>query len=224
MGFTGGHAAILHTTPATIASLKALCDRLLPGVTVHHYLDDSLLPQINREGGISKDVRERFAMLLALADAAHPRVILSACSTVGGLLEELRATTATPLERIDEPMARAAAQRAGRTIVCATLSSTLGPTLELLARKMGEGRAADSLLIEGAGELLARGDQEAYLNCIADALTGAAGGHETVVLAQASMAQAIDRVPEALRPRFLTSPESGVAALQKYFTNRGGAA
>ena len=62
--------AILHTTPVTIQSLGELCRRLLPGVEVSHYLDDSILRQINREGGISAGVRYRFQSLIALAAAA----------------------------------------------------------------------------------------------------------------------------------------------------------
>ena len=208
--------AILHTTPATIASLRELCARLLPGVTVNHFLDDSLLPEINRDGCISDSVRERFAHLVAQAAAAGPRVIMSACSTVGGILEELRAGSAIPLARIDEPMACQAAATPGRLIVCATLTSTLGPTLELIRRKAGPERSIDSLLVEGAGVLLDAGDQEGYLSLIASRLHEAAAAHECVVLAQASMAQAAQRLSPEEQARLLTSPESGVAALKKY--------
>lgn len=208
--------AILHTTPATITSLRELCARLLPGVTVNHFLDDSLLPEINRDGCISNSVRERFARLVALAAASGPQVIMSACSTVGGLLEALRSDSAIPLARIDEPMACQAAESRGRLIVCATLPSTLGPTLDLIRRKAGPERPIDSLLVEGAGALLSAGDQEGYLSLIASRLHEAAATHECVVLAQASMAQAAQRLPPEERARLLTSPESGVAALKKF--------
>ena len=208
--------AILHTTPATIASLRELCARLLPGVTVNHFLDDSLLPEINRDGCISNSVRERFARLVALAAASGPRVIMSACSTVGGLLEALRPDSAIPLARIDEPMACQAAASRGRLIVCATLPSTLGPTLDLIRRQAGPERPIDSLLVEGAGALLSAGDQEGYLSLSASRLHEAAATHECVVLAQASRAQAAQRLPPEERARLLNSPESGVAALKKF--------
>lgn len=211
------HIAILHTTPATIGSLREISARQLPGVCVYNYLDESLLPQINAEGKITDAVRERFSALVALAAAAGPKLILSACSTVGGLMESLRPAYA-PLHllRIDEPMAEQAAACPGSVVVCATLASTLGPTLTLLRRKLPEGREADSLLIEEAGPLLAAGKQEEYLDAIASRLTEAARSHDVVVLAQASMAKALDRLPEATRAKFLTSPESGIAALKQY--------
>lgn len=212
------HLAIVHTTPVTVPTLKALCDRLLPGVECYAYLDESILPQINQEGHISPGVWYRFQSLVALAAAARPRVILCACSSVGGMLEAAREWCGIPLERIDQPMAQQAAARPGRIVACATVASTLEPTLDLLRRTAGPDRQVDSLLIEGAGALLAQGRQEEYLSLIASRLANAARAYDTVVLAQASMAQAVQGVDPALRGRFLTSPESGVAALQKYFS------
>ncbi len=212
-----GRLAILHTTPVTISSLGALCARLLPGVEVSHYLDDSILRQINREGRIAPGVRYRFQSLIALAAAGRPDVILSACSSVGGMLEEAQELFDIPLKRIDEPMARAAAARNGSVVVCATVASTLGPTDELLRRFLPAARPADTLLMAEAGALLASGDKEAYLRLIADRLEEAAGKYDTVVLAQASMAEAVALVPQGLRDRFLTSPEMGIAALKEWF-------
>ena len=211
--------AIVHTTPVTIQSLGALCARLLPGVKVNHYLDDSILQQINAEGGISAGVRYRFQSLIALAAASKPDVILSACSSVGGMLEEARELFSIPLVRIDEPMAQKAAGSEGSIVVCATVKSTLEPTLGLIRRYAGADKQVDSLLIAEAGALLASGDKEAYLNLIASRLGEAAEKCETVVLAQASMAEAVQRMPEDMHSRFLTSPEAGVAALKTYFAN-----
>lgn len=209
--------AILHTVPVTISSLSALCIRLLPGVKVNHYLDDSVLQQINSEGGISAGARYRFQSLIALAAASKPDVILSACSSVGGMLEEARELFSVPLVRIDEPMARIAAEKKTSIMVCATVKSTLEPTLELIRRYADPACEVQSMLIAEAGKLLAAGDKEGYLALIASRLGEAAEKCGIVVLAQASMAEAVQRMPEELQSRFLTSPESGVAALKTYF-------
>lgn len=209
--------AIIHTVPVTIASLNELCSRLLPGVEVSNYLDDSVLRQINEEGGINPSVRYRFQSLIGVAAASKPDAILCACSSVGGMLEEARAMFSVPLVRIDEPMAREAAAQNGRIVVCATVQSTLLPTTELIQRYLGQDRHVDTLLIEGAGKLLASGDRETYLALIASRLGEAASGHDVVVLAQASMAEAVRRMPESEHGKFLTSPERGVSALRGLF-------
>jgi hypothetical protein len=84
------HFAILHTTPATIAGLKSLCAQLLPGATVYNYMDDSLLPRINRAQAVTEEVRAQFGALVSLAASTGPAAILTACSTVGDLMEALR--------------------------------------------------------------------------------------------------------------------------------------
>jgi len=209
--------AIVHTVPVTISSLGTLCAEKLPGVQVSNYLDDSILKQINAEGGISPSVRYRFQSLIGVAAAARPDVIFCACSSVGDMLEEARELYTMPLVRIDEPMAQQAAAQQGSIAVCATVQSTLGPTTGLIRRYIRPDQQLDTILIEGAGKLLASGDKEAYLALIASRLGEAAATHDVVVLAQASMAEAVQRMPEELRGKFLTSPVSGVSALRPYF-------
>ncbi len=208
---------IIHTTPFTVQSLGTLCAKLLPGVKVNHCLDDSVLQEINAEGRITPSCRYRFFALIGVAAAARPDAVLSACSSVGGMLEEARAIFPVPLARIDEPMARIAAGREGSIAVCATVQSTLGPTTELIRRYAGGERSVNTILLAEAGKLLAAGDREGYLDAVAARLGEAASGNGTVVLAQASMAEALERIPAELRGRFLTSPESGVSALRPLF-------
>lgn len=204
---------VIHTTPATIASLGAVIARILPGVYVSHCLDDSVLRQINEEGYISAGARYRFHQLVHLAAASKPDAVLCACSSVGGMLEEAREFVSVPLVRIDEPMAKAAAQRSGSIAVCATVKSTLEPTLELIRRYAGEDRRIDAVLISEAGKYL-NSDKRKYLEIIGGRLTDAAAKYDTVVLAQASMAEALDHLPVELKTVFLTSPESGVSQMR----------
>ncbi|MBR4235104.1 MAG: hypothetical protein IKR85_03470 [Clostridia bacterium] len=211
-----GTLAVLHTTPSTISSISEICQNLLPGVRVDNYLDESVLRQINAEGEISCGARYRFYEIVSLAAAAKPDAILCACSSVGGMLEEARSFVSVPLFRIDEPMARAAAERRGRTVVCATLASTLNPTLEIIARYAPDAQKPEALFISEAARYMSA-DRERYLSTIASALEDAVLKFDTVVLAQASMAQAAQRLPLTLREKLLTSPESGVAQLKEVF-------
>ena len=210
------HIAILHTTAATISGMKALCEELLPGVETCHYMHDGLLPRINRAGGITEDVRQEIAMLVALAAKSGPGAIMSACSTIGEAVEDLRPAYEMPLLRVDEPMGRQAAAFEGPVTVCAALPSTLGPTLRLIERYRQNGLPVEHRVISGAGRLLAQGKREKYLDLIAGELADMAKGGGLVVLAQASMAEALSRVPPDIRGSFLTSPRAGVAALKAY--------
>lgn len=214
-------AAILHTTPATIEPLRDLARALMPDVIVRHYLDDSLLPQINRDGRISREVRHRFFTLVQCAALNGPDAMMCACSSVGELAEQANGLFGIPCLRIDEPMARMAAAQGGRVTVCATLPSTLGPTLQLIrrfSRESGRPMELNSRLIPGAGELLSRGDLRGYEALLRESFLALHSQCDLVVLAQASMARAL---PEALWDKFLSSPESGMKALAEFMSRTG---
>ncbi len=208
--------AIVHTTPATIAAVRGILSRMMPELTVHNYLDDSLLPEINRDGFISDSVRYRFFSLAQGAALSRPDAMLCACSSMGELVEMAAPSFAMPFLRIDAPMAREVALRGGRAVVLATLGSTLRPTRALIEReaaRLGSDLALTSMVIEGAGALLTSGDTEGYDALLCEHFLRLADQADTLVLAQASMARALSGLPDGIRAKFVTSPESGLGAL-----------
>jgi hypothetical protein len=96
----------------------------------------------------------------------------------------------------------------------ATLPTTLRPTVDLMAATAAhEGRAVEvrKILVAGAYEALLAGDVAGHDDRIADALAQAAAMSDVVVLAQASMARAVPRLPVADQPKVLASPPFAVA-------------
>lgn len=149
---------------------------------------------------------------------------MCACSSIGGLAEEGRALVNIPVFRIDEPMAGLAAGYT-RVGVAATLQSTIHPTTALIRRKAEEaGRAEtlvlNSLVIENAGSLLAEGREAEYDRMVGDKLKALLDENEVVVLAQASMARAVENWPEEEKKRCLTSPVSGTEAVCAWLKQR----
>ena len=210
---------VIHTTPATLGSIGALVGELLPGCQVSNLLDDSILPEINREGGITPGVRARLYPLLELAQTIRPDAILCACSSIGGVMEEGATFCTVPVLRIDGPMAENAVRESENIAVLATLSSTLDPTCDLLRRKaaaMGKEVCLCGGVIAGAGALLSAGKAEEYDRLVADAILTKLQTNAVVLLAQASMARCMHLIPEELRGRVFTSPRTGVAQLCNY--------
>ena len=72
---------IIHTTPATIASLGALAQELLPGVQIVNLLDDSILGDMRDNHNVAF-VRERWLSYAATLEKLGVSAVLSACSTV----------------------------------------------------------------------------------------------------------------------------------------------
>ena len=201
--------AIIHTTPATIDTLKALANELLPGAEVINFVDDSILPELGRNGGDLSAVVERLIAYARFAEQAGATIILEACSSVGELVTQMQAAVNVPVVRIDSAMAETAVKRGPRIGVAATLPTTLEPTTRLLrsiANTHGNSIVLQQELVSGAYQRLIAGDRDGHDNLIVETLTRLSAVTDVVVLAQASMARVLPRLNGEAQSRILTSP------------------
>lgn len=201
--------AVIHTTTATVEPLKALAAEMLPGCTVINFVDDSILPALGANGGNLEDVAGRVVQYARFAEQAGADVILEACSSIGEIVPRAREHLHTPLVRIDEAMAEQAVARGSRVGVVATLATTLEPTTRLVRAKAAEaGKTVEvqPLLVADAYRKLMEGDREGHDDALAAALAELAPKVDVVVLAQASMARVLPRLPEAQQAKCLVSP------------------
>jgi Asp/Glu/hydantoin racemase len=200
--------ALLHTAPSNIAVFEALVADLLPGTDHYHVLDESLLREAVAAGGVTPLTFERVAGYVSFAERAGATGVLVTCSSIGAAAEAARSHVSIPVWRVDEPMAIEAGRAAGRIGVLATLRTTLDPTTELV-RRHAPGADVRPLVCDGAFDALRAGRADEHDTAVR---RGAARlveeGVGVVVLAQASMARAVDG---SLGVPVLTSPRSGVA-------------
>lgn len=209
--------AIIHTTAATVEPLKSLSAEVLPGSEVVNFVDDSILPQLARNGGNLAEVEERLVHYARFAEQVGADVILEACSSVGEVVAGMQAAVSIPIVRIDEAMAEEAVQRGTRLGVAATLPTTLQPTTRLLRAKAeaaGKQVEVTPLLIEGAYQRLMSGDREGHDNLLVEKLQELARATDVVVLAQASMARVLPRLPVAEQDKILVSPPRAMAQVK----------
>jgi hypothetical protein len=205
--------AVLHTSPATIEVFGRLLRERLPGHRLINILDDSILPELRDNGGDIGRILPRWRSYARIARDQGAGLILNACSSIGALCAPVEAELGIRVVRVDAAMAREAVRRGSRIAVVATLRTTLGPTCELLeatARTAGSSTKIVANLVEGAYEALATGDQAGHDDRVAAALTQSAETSDVVVLAQASMARVLPRLPAAERQKCLTSPPAAV--------------
>ncbi|HSL28540.1 MAG TPA: aspartate/glutamate racemase family protein [Anaerolineales bacterium] len=201
--------AILHTTSATVETMKSLAAEILPGREVINFVDDSILPQLGQNGGNLAEVEERLVHYARFAEQAGADVILEACSSVGEVVGRMQSAVSIPIVRIDEAMAEQAVQRGGRLGVAATLQTTLQPTTRLLqvkAQEAGKQVEITPLLIESAYQKLMSGDREGHDDLLVEKLQELARIVDVIVLAQASMARVLPRLPVSDQEKVLVSP------------------
>lgn len=206
--------AMFHTAESNRALFGALAAELAPDVPVAHIVDAGALREVCACGVVTPALRRRVCETLLGALDRGARAVLCTCSSLGAITAVAAQLTERPVLRIDRPMAEEAVARGARIIVAATLPTTLEPTRELIlaaAREAGRGVATIDLLCDRAWSRFEAGDEEGYLDAIAAELRRSAPLGDVLVIAQASMARAVERCPE-LRLPVLTSPRSGLAA------------
>ena len=130
---------IIHTTPVTVAALKELAAEMIPGHQVFNILDDSILPELIAGAPLTQ-VEPRVRRYVRSAAEGGADVILSACSSIGGLVVAAQGEVAVPVVRIDGAMAEQAVEMGTVIAVAATLDTTLQPTTELLKNGPSWGR------------------------------------------------------------------------------------
>lgn len=206
--------ALLHTSPTLSPLFNDLAARLLPGVRVLHFVDESLIKNTIAAGVLEKPTMRRLIDLVGSTFDAGADATLVTCSSIGPAVDIAAQLHDRPVLRVDYPMAVKAIEKGARIGVVATLGTTLAPTADLVRRVAAEQGKAIELrehLCEGAFEAVMAGDGATHDRIVGDAITQAMKGVDAIVLAQASMARVVAALPpDALPAPVFSSPELGV--------------
>ncbi len=218
-----GKLAFIHTVAGLVERFRQLAKAEMGGWSSYAVVDESLLLDTIERGTVSPRTRQRLAgYVFAAADAGADAVVVT-CSTLGGVVDAIRPLSPVPLFRIDRGMAEAAVRQARRIGVLATLPTTLEPTAALIETAAAEAGAAceiTSRLCDGAFALLRAGDRAAHDAAVRAGFSELAAGVDLVVLAQASMSDALGAPGSSGTTPFLTSPEIGMAGIARRLQSR----
>ena len=208
--------AMLHTSSATLAMMQQLIADIMPEVEVMHLVEESMIKQVMKAGGVTPNIAARIADYVHIAEKADCDIFITACSSIGTAVEQCQFLTPLQLARIDSAMVKEAIEKGERIAVLATVATTLKPTLDYVQRKIqesGKPRASTPILMEEAFHALLAGEMDTHDRIVADGLKTAFSQADVVMLAQASMARVLQQLPTPPVP-VLTSPESGIRWLK----------
>jgi Asp/Glu/hydantoin racemase len=212
---------LLHTVTSLPPVFAELLRTEVGAVDAVNIVDETLLRDTVAHGMLARTHR-RVAAYAGFAAESGAAAILVTCSSIGEAAEQARAEVGIPIYRVDEPMATQAVAVGRRIGVLATLAATLQPTRDLLRRKAderGEPCEIRESVCPGAFAALGDGDPARHDEIVAVEVRRLAGEVDVLVLAQASMARVVDRLPADQVPvPVLTSPRSGVGQLRPYAT------
>lgn len=186
---------MIHTSATLVPVFQQLCNEFLPGVNVFNIVDDSLIKNVIANGELNATTARRVVDYVGSAETAGADYILVTCSSIGAAVEAAADLTKVPVLRVDQPMADLAVQTGKRIGVIATLSTTLGPTSDLVKRraaKAGKEIELTSKLCDGAFEALMSGNTALHDEMVAKALKELSLQVDVILLAQASMARVVE--------------------------------
>jgi Asp/Glu/hydantoin racemase len=205
---------LIHTVPSLVDVFHELCQEILPNVQIIHVADQILLTHILEQGRPSPAIYQRVAEHVVAAQAVGANAVLCTCSSISPCVEVARPMVSIPVLKVDEAMVDRAIELGEDIGVIATVSTTLGPTAELVQERAsvaGKAVRVKSVLCEGAYDALFAGDPETHDNIVLDHLRKLMAQVDVVLLAQASMARVLDKIPEEERKvPILSSPRLAV--------------
>ena len=206
---------ILHTTLATTTTIPAMIRELYPDeFDIVNVLDDSLLNDIKCSGRMSASIIERFIQYACIAKNFGSVAILLSFSYLGKAADIARELLDIPLYKIDEPMADQAVNSGNNILVLGTVKSTLEPTSDLIrSKRKSQEQSITCILIPDVFELYEI-DREQHDQRIAEVIQEHLNTYDVIVLAQASMANAIQYITQG-REKIVTSLPLGLQQLKE---------
>jgi len=210
--------AIVQTSAVSSAELKALCDEIMPDVTVYQIIDDSLIKEVNANGGPTYGVKRRMYNYYQQAESLGVDVILNQCSSVGEVADAIKPFVSVPVVKVDEAMAEKAVSLGKKIAVVATVPTTVGPSVRLVeqkAKEAGKEIEIETHLVKDAMMILIeKGDVETHNKMVLGEVEAAAESCDVVVLAQGSMTVLLPLLGHIKKP-VLTSPRLGVERVKE---------
>jgi Asp/Glu/hydantoin racemase len=205
---------LIHTSPVLTPVFAALCKQHLPGVTIFHMVDESLIRDTIAHQKLRRLTIRRLIGMIESAEAAGATAVMVTCSSIGPAAALAQKLFDIPVFRIDDAMAEKAVAVGRRIGVLATLRTTLDPTMALLADKAAAADRSVEIaegLCAGAFDAVLSGDTETHDRIVSDALLEMASKVDVIVLAQASMARVLNNLPPgSVSIPVLSSPELAI--------------
>jgi len=202
---------MLHATPLAQEPASFACAELMPDAEQWHVLDDRLLPDLKREGGLTPRLRRRFLALLdVLLEGADG--VLVTCSSFSELVDVAQLCHEAPVVKPDAAMYRRVADdHPDAVALLASTKTAFAPALAQL-RKYASGMTAHRVQVPPVA-LGGEPDVASWGDGVATAINQ---GASAIVLAQYSLGPAVS----ALADRFGLPVYSGAHAAAVELKNR----
>jgi aspartate/glutamate racemase len=213
--------ALVSSTRAVFAPMEAAFHEEFPQAQILHLLDETLIEDFRREGGLSPHSRHKALQMALTAQEGGVDAILVTCSTLSPSVDDFRPFLKIPVVKIDEPVIEEVVRKAEEIGLLATAETVLKSVEPLVEKKAAETGRKISVrrFIKGDVWPILQRDPAAFYQAIADAAAEAAKECQAVILTQVSIAPGRGYVEDRVRNKIYASPAYAVRVLRKILSN-----
>jgi hypothetical protein len=225
----GPTVALIHATPAAMAPAMAAFDERFPEAGLWHLLDDRLVSDAERAGGLVPPLRRRMLSLIGHAVAGGADGVLLTCSMYGPVARLAAQLWDRPVAGSDEAMyERVAAERPARVAVLGSLETAVADSTDRLREVLadggppmaggpgaGPGTEVVGVLCPGAAAAASASDGAALLASLRAAAEPLAGEVDLFLLGQYSLTPVRAELQAALGATVWSPPHVAADALAR---------
>ncbi len=161
-----------------------------PDIQVYNIMDDSLLSDTRKYGGMTPAIASRMLNYAKAAEASGADGVLVTCTSVNQATKLIRPLLNIPILNIEEPVAEQAVAAGKRIGVLATLPTSPAAISRVILEKAQEQDIQVELVpsvVDGAFDVLCAGDRAKHDEMVCEALYKLAREVDCIAFAQISM-------------------------------------
>lgn len=189
-----------------------------PDIQVYNIMDDSLLLDTRKYGGMTPTIASRMLNYAKAAENSGADGVMVTCTSVNHATKMIRPLLNIPVINIEEPVAEMAAASGKRIGVLGTIPTSPGAIsweIEESAARLGKEIEIVPVVVDGAFDVLQSGDRDKHDEMVCEALYKLAKEVDCVVFAQISMSLLKHEVVEVPVLKIGTSGFEKIKALME---------
>jgi Asp/Glu/hydantoin racemase len=218
--------AVIHATPATMNPVAAGFGADFPEADLWHLLDDRLVKEADAAGGLTSQLEHRMTSLIQYAVDGGAQAVQLACSMYGPVA--LAAKQPVPVVAADQALFdEVLALKPQHVAVLASLRAAADDSTERLTAALtsaGVTAKIRPVVVEEAYAAASAGDSQRLSRVLAEAAASLGEDVDVVVLAQYSLAAAVEAIREVVDVPVLSGPHLAARALSTAVTRASGEA
>jgi Asp/Glu/Hydantoin racemase len=221
--------ALVHATPAAMAPAAAAFADSFPEARLWNLLDDTLINDAERAGGLTSALRARMRTLIGYAAGSGADAVLLSCSMYGPVADEAAPEHTIPVLPSDGPLFAEVARLApSRVHVLGPIEAGTLDTIARLRDHLSPETVVCGTAVVGARDALATGDVAEAVRLVTDAARAAAHpadgpGADLILLGQFSLAPTLTALQASLDIPVLSPPHLAARAIRTALTAGVGA-